>query len=143
MNIPHSEKRLVGYKPKKGDVEAKFNPAILREHIFGAHVAKYLKKIKAKAPEHDKCLFSKYAANGIEADKLEKLIKSVHEKIRADPEMKDPRSRKEKEADRKEKYGKIPAKFPHRPKMSLADRRNRYRQKLAAILAKSAKKDEE
>ncbi|KAJ4458739.1 putative 60S ribosomal protein L5 [Paratrimastix pyriformis] len=142
LNVPHNEKRLVGYKPKKGDQEAKFNPAILREHIFGVHVAKYMKKRAADKAESDKIHFAKYAAAKIDADKLEKLIKSVHEKIRANPDAKDTRPRKEKEAERKAKFGAMKAKFPRKAALTLLERKNRFRQKLAAILAKAAAQSE-
>lgn len=147
LNVPHNEKRLVGYKAKKGEQEAKFNPAVLREHIFGAHVAKYMKKRAAdrkdpKFVEADKTLFTKYAKAEITADKLEKLIKSVHEKIRANPAPKDARPRAEKEAERKAKFGAQAPKYTKKAALTLAERRSRFKQKLAAILSKAAAGDE-
>jgi len=140
LNVPHNEKRLVGYKAKKGEQEAKFNPAVLKEHIFGAHVAKYMKKKKdpkAVASESDKVHFAVYAKHGIEADKLEKTIKACHDKIRKDPAPKDPRPRAVKEEERKAKFGGIKNKFPRKQPLTLAERKDRFKQKLASLLNKA------
>ncbi len=81
LDIPHSEKRFPGY-----DREAKeYDADLHKERIFGGHVGEYMQYLEeednAKYQEH----FAKFIENDIEADNLEELYESVHEKIREDP----------------------------------------------------------
>merc|ERR1712048_1502739 len=61
LDIPHSEKRFPGY-----DAESKsLNAEVLRDHIFGKHVAGYIK-------------------SGVSADGVEAMYTKAHKAIRAD-----------------------------------------------------------
>jgi len=127
LNIPHNDKRLVGYNAKTKKLDA----AALRDHIFGIHVAKYMKQLQKEEPEEYKRHFSRYIANEVTADKLEAMYKAAHEQIRKDPRFKPT----VKKVPPPEKRGHIIPKA-HLPKWPLKLRQQRFRQKLAAIKAK-------
>lgn len=64
LNIPHSTKRFPGY-----DAEAKsFNADVHRQHIFGLHVAEYMRSLEDEDAEAFKRQFSQYIKLGINAD---------------------------------------------------------------------------
>jgi len=84
IDIPHSEKRFPGY-----DREAKeFNASVLRDHIFGKHVADYMRELMDEDEDAYKRQFSRYIKEGITADELEEIYKKAHAGIRADPSPK-------------------------------------------------------
>ncbi|XP_017474856.1 PREDICTED: 60S ribosomal protein L5 [Rhagoletis zephyria] len=81
LNIPHSVKRFPGYS-----AEAKsFNADVHRAHIFGQHVADYMRTLEENDEESFKRQFSRYIKLGIRADDLETIYKKAHQSIRADP----------------------------------------------------------
>lgn len=66
LNIPHSTKRFPGY-----DGEGKtFNAEVHRSHIFGQHVADYMRSLEEDDPEAFKRQFSQYIKLGIVADQV-------------------------------------------------------------------------
>lgn len=66
LNIPHSTKRFPGY-----DAESKtFNAEVHRAHIFGQHVADYMRSLEDEDPEGFKRQFSQYIKLGIVADQV-------------------------------------------------------------------------
>eukprot|EP01114_Cavostelium_apophysatum_P022934 TRINITY_DN846_c0_g1_i1.p2 TRINITY_DN846_c0_g1~~TRINITY_DN846_c0_g1_i1.p2 ORF type:complete len:296 (-),score=118.84 TRINITY_DN846_c0_g1_i1:39-926(-) len=81
LDVPHSEKRFVGYD----DESKKLNADVLRKHIFGVHVADYMKKIAEDDKAAYEKLFSRYIKAGIKADGIEAAWKKVHAAIRANP----------------------------------------------------------
>jgi len=115
LQIPHSEKRFVGY-----DEEGKkLNAEILRKHIFGGHVADYMKHLKEEDQSKFEKQFGQYIKSGIKPDDLEKTWVKVHAAIRKDPTAK---------LTPKKPKG---TKRYHKQKLSLAQRRDRVRQKIA------------
>ncbi|KAJ8919066.1 hypothetical protein NQ315_016973 [Exocentrus adspersus] len=122
LNIPHSTKRFPGY-----DNESKsFNAEVHRSHIFGNHVADYMRTLEEEDPEAFKRQFSQYIKLGINADQIETLYKNAHAAIRANPE---PQKKEEKAAPAKPKRRL-------RKKLTLAERKNRVAQKKKSFLAK-------
>lgn len=118
LAVPHSDSRFVGFKKE----EKKLDAEVLRKHIFGAHVADYMKTLQAENPDHYAKQFSQYVANKIQPDQIEALYKKVHAAIRANP------------AGSKTTF-KLPKDWKHgktRTAMSLAQRKNRVQQKIAA-----------
>jgi large subunit ribosomal protein L5e len=114
IDIPHSDRRFVGY-----DEEAKtLNAEVLRKHIFGGHVADYMKKLQEEDPTKYESHFSQYIKAGIKPDGVEAAWAKAHKAIRADPSF--------KKSDRviKPTVKKTP--------LSLAQRKDRIKQKLAA-----------
>merc|ERR1719277_729437 len=74
LDIPHSEKRYVGYDTESKNLDEDF----LRKYIFGGHVGEYMDSMKEEDPE-------KFAKEGVTSDKLEGIYKKVHAAIRAKP----------------------------------------------------------
>lgn len=64
LNIPHSVKRFPGYS---ADSKA-FNAEVHRSHIFGQHVADYMRTLEEEDNEGFKRQFSRYISLGIRAD---------------------------------------------------------------------------
>lgn len=131
--IPHSTKRFPGY-----DSEAKeFNAEVHRKHIFGQHVADYMRSLSEEDPDAYKKQFSQYIKNGINAESLEDVYKKAHEAIRADPShvpvKKDKPAKAEGEKAKQQKRW-------NRKKLSLKERKARIAQKKKAIL-KQVKKE--
>lgn len=73
LNIPHSVKRFPGYSAETKS----FNAEIHRAHIFGQHVADYMKVLEEEDSEAFKRQFSKYIALGIRADDVSVAAKWV------------------------------------------------------------------
>eukprot|EP00879_Flechtneria_rotunda_P000078 GHRR01000121.1.p1 GENE.GHRR01000121.1~~GHRR01000121.1.p1 ORF type:complete len:294 (+),score=111.51 GHRR01000121.1:133-1014(+) len=89
LDIPHNEKRFVGWTKEDG-LEAE----VLKKYIYGGHVAEYMEEMEEEDPEKYNRHFSKYIDADVGADDLEDLYKSVHEAIRANPlTEKKPRSK--------------------------------------------------
>jgi large subunit ribosomal protein L5e len=128
LHIPHSTSRFPGYsageKKKKG---GEYNAELHRKYIFGGHVADYMRSLEGDDPEAYQAHFSKFIEAGIKADGLESLYKKVHAAIRKDPSAK-PTEKKKPSAPKK--WQRIP--------LSLAQRKDRVRQKKAT----AAKSDE-
>jgi len=123
LDVPHSESRYVGYNSE----ESKLDTDALRKRLFGTHVSDYMKHLKEENPDKYKKHFSKYLKAGIKPEDLEGLWTKVHAAIRADPSLK-----------KKETKGEV-KKYPSRKmvKRSLAQRKDRVRQKLAARAKKA------
>jgi large subunit ribosomal protein L5e len=56
-----------------------------RERIFGGHVGEYMEYLEEEDNTKYQAQFAGYLENEVEADGLEELYESVHEKIREDP----------------------------------------------------------
>lgn len=66
LNIPHSVKRFPGYS-----IEGKsFNADVHRAHIFGQHVADYMRTLEEENPDSYQRQFSRYIKLGIRADNV-------------------------------------------------------------------------
>jgi len=123
LDIPHSEKRFVGY-----DDEGKaLNAEVLRKHIFAGHVAEYMKKLHGEDPTKYEKHFSQYIKAGIKPDGLEAAWSKAHQSIRADPSFK--------------KSDKVLKPRPKRIPLSLAQRRDKVKQKLTAKARKQGATD--
>lgn len=66
LDIPHSEKRFPGYDAE----EKSFNAQVHRDHIFGKHVADYMKALKEEDEDAFKRQFSLYIKNGVNAESV-------------------------------------------------------------------------
>jgi len=94
LDIPHSEKRFPGY-----DSEGKeLNADVHRQHIFGLHVAEYMKSLQEEDEEQFKKHFSRFIKNGVTADSMEGMYKKAHAAIRADPS---PKAKVDKKIEKK------------------------------------------
>jgi len=124
LDIPHSMKRFPGY-----DSESKeFNAEVHRKHIFGQHVADYMRQLVEEDEDAYKRQFSQYIKNGVEADAIEGMYQKAHAAIRADPVAK-PAAKRD-----------VTPKRYNRKKMSRQQRKDRVAQKQKAFLR--SKEDE-
>lgn len=92
INIPHSVKRFPGYSAENKS----YDPEVHRKHIFGGHVADYMRCLLEKDEEAYQKQFSKYIKSGLVADDLEGMYTKAHASIRADPLKKAPAKDKSK-----------------------------------------------
>jgi len=81
LDIPHSNKRFPGYDRATKEYDADMH----RERIFGGHVNEYMEYLEEEDNQKYQEHFSAYISNDVEAEGLEELLESVHEKIREDP----------------------------------------------------------
>jgi large subunit ribosomal protein L5e len=72
LDIPHNEKRFVGYA--KGDG---LDPEILSKYIYGGHVAEYMENMADEEPEKYRSHFSQFIAAGIDSESMEDTYKAV------------------------------------------------------------------
>lgn len=84
IDIPHSEKRFPGYDSE----EKVFTAEVHRKHIFGIHVADYMKHLQEEDEDAFKKQFSRFIKNGVTADNMEAMYTKAHAAIRKDPEVK-------------------------------------------------------
>lgn len=122
IDVPHSTKRFPGY-----DSESKeFNAEVHRNHIFGQHVAQYMRTLQEEDEEAYKRQFSRYIKEGVSADNIEEIYKKAHAAIRANPDrVKKP---EKKDAPKPKRYNK--------KKLTLAARKNKIALKKKAVIAK-------
>lgn len=119
IDIPHSEKRFPGYDSE----EKEFSAEVHRNHIFGQHVANYMKQLKDEDEDAYKKQFSGYIKQGIVSEQLEKMYANAHAAIRKDPERK-PAAQK-----------KVQKKRWTAKKLTLAERKENVRKAKAEFLA--------
>jgi len=118
LNVPHSDKRFFGYNSETKKLDA----GALRKTIFGGHIADYMRKLADENPTKYQRQFSRYHKARVAPDALEGIYKKVHAAIRADPAPK----KSEKKAP--ESHFKTKG----RRKLTLADRKNRVKQRIEA-----------
>jgi len=121
IDVPHSESRFVGYSKE----DKKLDAATLRKYIFGGHIADYMNHLASESPDKYKKLFSRYVKDGIKGTDLENLYKKAHAAIRADPSAK-------KVSKPAAAAGAKPRRKTLRSKLSLEQRKDKIRQKIAA-----------
>ncbi|XP_028108769.1 60S ribosomal protein L5-like isoform X1 [Camellia sinensis] len=97
LDIPHSDKRFSGFSKDSKQLDAEVH----RKHIYGGHVAAYMKILMEDEPEKYQSHFVEYIKRGIEPDGIEELHKKVHAAIRRDPTQ----MKSEKEPHKQHKRG--------------------------------------
>jgi len=125
IDVPHSETRFAGYSKE----DKKLDAATLRKYIYGGHVADYMTRLASDEPEKYSKLFSQYVKAGVKGEDLEGMYKKAHAAIRADPTH---------QKSTKPKPAKQVRHKSRRAKMSLAQRKDRVRQKIEAHKKKKA-----
>lgn len=73
LDIPHNEKRLVGYDRSS----KKFDAEVMKKYIFGGHVAEYMEEMEEEEPEKYTRHFSKFHEMDIGGGELEDLFTEV------------------------------------------------------------------
>uniref|UniRef100_I3NA96 Large ribosomal subunit protein uL18 n=1 Tax=Ictidomys tridecemlineatus TaxID=43179 RepID=I3NA96_ICTTR len=111
-------KRFPGY-----DSESKeFNAEVHRKHIMGQNVADYMRYLMEEDEDAYKKQFSQYIKNNVTPDMMEEMYKKAHSAIRENPVY----EKKPKREVKKKRW--------NRPKMSLAQKKDRVAQKKASFL---------
>ncbi|PJF18798.1 60S ribosomal protein L5 [Paramicrosporidium saccamoebae] len=123
LNLPHSDKRFPGFNSETDAAD----PEVMRKHIFGGHVADYMRQLKEDDSERYQKQFSRYIKAGLTADSLESMYEKAHESIRKNPVA----AKKEKKAVTEHASLKF-----KKPRMNLKQRKDRVRQKMASFEAK-------
>lgn len=86
LHIPHTNKKFPGYKaPEEKGQDAEYDAEAHKERIFGSHVKEYMEAMAEEDPNKYEAHFSKFIENDIDADKIEEMYETAHEKIREDP----------------------------------------------------------
>lgn len=119
LDIPHSEKRFPGYDRDAKEYDADMH----RERIFGGHVGEYMEYLEEEDNQKYQEHFKAYIDAEVEADGLEELYESVHEKIREDPS---PSEKKDFSPDKS---------FKRKSKLSNDERKARVQAKKDAKIA--------
>merc|ERR1719171_1356214 len=144
LHVPHSTKNFPGYKaPEEKGADPEYDAEAHKERIFGGHVKEYMEMLAEEDPTKYEAHFSKFVENDLDADKLEDMYSEAHGKIREDPEYK-PAEKKGITWTRKgnEVTSSDGKDVKRSVKLSLKQRREKVRQKIAAAQAKMMEDDE-
>jgi len=144
LHVPHSAKNFPGFKPseEKG-TDPEYDAEAHKDRIFGGHVKEYMEMLQEEDPTKYEAHFAKFVSNGIDADGLEAAYGAAHKKIRENPDYEPKKKKgitwehkgnKAKSSDGKEVVRSV--------KLSLKQRREKVRQKIAAAQAKMAEDEE-
>jgi len=141
LHVPHSAKNFPGYKaPDEKGAEPEYDAEVHKDRIFGKHVQEYMEMLEEEDPEKYAAHFSHFIKAGIGPDGLEDMYKNAHEKIKADPTY-EPKPKKTVENTRKGKMITTGGgnKYQRNVKLTLKQRREKVRQKIATAQAKALK----
>jgi len=145
LHVPHSAKNFPGFKPaeEKG-ADPEYDAEAHKERIFGGHVKEYMEMLQEEDPTKYEAHFAKFVSNDIDADKLEDMYGDAHKKIRENPTF-EPVTKKGITWSRKgNKVTGSDGKAVNRSvKLSLKQRREKVRQRIAAAQAKMAAEDDD
>jgi len=138
LHIPHSTKNFPGFKPpeEKGQ-EGEYDAEAHKDRIFGNHVKEYMEMLQEEDPTKYEAHFSKFIAEGIDAEKMEDMYTEAHEKIREDPTG-EPAEKKGITYERDDDTVKASDGTEHvrSNKITLTQRREKVAAKIAAAQAK-------
>jgi large subunit ribosomal protein L5e len=121
LDIPHSEKRFPGYSRD----DKSFDAEVLRDRIYGQHVADHMRELEEDDPEMLAKHYAEYQKAGIGADDIEDIFTKVFENIREDPS---PAPKSSYQPDKK---------YKKQGKRSLQQRKGRVAQKKAYAASKA------
>ncbi|KAG9510399.1 Glutaryl-CoA dehydrogenase, mitochondrial, partial [Fragariocoptes setiger] len=124
IDVPHSVKRFPGYDSESKEFSAEEH----RNHIFGTHVANYMRTLQEEDEEVFKKQFARYIKLGLTADTLEEMYRKAHAAIRANPDPEKLEKKKESTAKKPKRYNK--------KKLTLAARKNKVVLRKKAVIAK-------
>jgi large subunit ribosomal protein L5e len=118
LDIPHSDKRMIGYDPEA----KKFDADMMRGYIYGEPISEYIEYLEEEDPDKLKAQFKSYIEEEIAGDDIEDMYSDAHEKIRENPIIpKKPRAKTGKSFNQ--------------PKLSWETRKANLKAKLAELLA--------
>jgi len=144
LHVPHSARNFPGFKPseEKG-TDPEYDAEAHKDRIFGGHVKEYMEMLQEEDPTKYEAHFAKFVSNNIDADKMEEMYGAAHKKIRENPDFAVAKKKgitwERKGNHAKSSDGKDVVRST---KLSLKQRREKVRQKIAAAQAKMAEDDE-
>lgn len=118
--IPHNERRFPGFDPESKELDAD----VLRNYIFGGHVAEFMEALEEEDDERFKKHFSSYLEDDIGSEDMEELYEKAYEAIREDPEFHPSEKNKDWAAESK-KYKQV--------RLSYDQRKAKIQDKIAAL----------
>jgi len=145
LHVPHSAKNFPGFKPaeEKG-ADPEYDAEAHKERIFGGHVKEYMEMLQEEDPTKYEAHFAKFVSNDIDADKLEDMYGDAHKKIRENPTFEPAKKKGITWARKGNKVTGSDGKAVNRSvKLSLKQRREKVRQRIAAAQAKMAAEDDD
>jgi len=145
LHVPHSAKNFPGFKPaeEKG-ADPEYDAEAHKERIFGGHVKEYMEMLQEEDPTKYEAHFAKFVSNDIDADKLEDMYGDAHKKIRENPTFEPVTKKGITWARKGNKVTGSDGKSVNRSvKLSLKQRREKVRQRIAAAQAKMAAEDDD
>jgi len=122
LNIPHNEKRYVGYDKDSKELDTE----MFQKYLTGGHVAEYMQEMRDEEPEKYEAHFAKYLAEDQDPDELEELYPTVHEAIREDPSF----EKKERETPSEKKRWKM-------QKLTYEEKKANLKERLLALRSAS------
>jgi len=125
IEIPHSPSRFVGYNKEEKALKAD----VLRKHIFGGHVADYMKHLRDENNTKYTRHFGDYIKANLKPEDLEKKWVAVHKAIRDSPA---PKKSTKTKPEKQKRF--------RRAKMTLPEKKNRIKQKIALNERRAATK---
>eukprot|EP01110_Echinostelium_bisporum_P000978 TRINITY_DN12388_c0_g1_i1.p1 TRINITY_DN12388_c0_g1~~TRINITY_DN12388_c0_g1_i1.p1 ORF type:complete len:296 (-),score=168.57 TRINITY_DN12388_c0_g1_i1:77-964(-) len=125
LNIPHSVSRFVGYDTEGKKLDAE----VLRNYIFGGHVADYMREMEEEDPGTYEKHFSNFISSKLDADNLEEMYANAHKKIRANPDAVKKAAKKTATAGQRKKFSQTP--------LTARAKKHRAQEKKASILKKN------
>mmetsp|Transcript_77197 Transcript_77197/g.133884 ORF Transcript_77197/g.133884 Transcript_77197/m.133884 type:complete len:317 (+) Transcript_77197:81-1031(+) len=145
LHVPHSAKNFPGFKPaeEKGQ-DPEYDAEAHKERIFGGHVKEYMEMLQEEDPTKYEAHFAKFIENDIDAEKLEEMYSEAHDKIKEEPDF-EPSEKKDVTWERKGNAvkGSDGTEVSRSIKLSLKQRREKVRQKIAAAQAKMMADDDD
>jgi large subunit ribosomal protein L5e len=144
LHVPHSTKNFPGFKPsdEKG-AEGEYDAETHKDRIFGTHVKEYMEMLQEEDPTKYEAHFSKFIAEGIDADGMTEMYEEGHKKIRESPAHA-PADKDKITHTRKGNaiHASDGTETVRSAKLSLKQRREKVQAKIAAAQAKMMAADE-
>jgi len=144
LHVPHSTKNFPGFKAGEGKADDEYDAEAHKDKIFGGNVKEYMEMLAEEDPTKYEVHFSKYIADGKDADGLEDMYADAHKKIRADP---GPKPAKDKKITHTRTGNNVKASdgtdTVRSVKLSLKQRRLKVAAKIAAAQAKMMADDDD
>merc|ERR550514_181684 len=138
LHVPHNQKKFPGYEaPEDKGGEPKYDAEAHKDKIFGCHVKEYMEMMQEEDPTKYEAHFSKYIAEGIDAEKVEEMYTEAHEKIRKEPIMAKKEGKKTTWTRKGNKVTSSDKKEVNRSvKLTMRQRKAKVAQKIAAAQSK-------
>jgi len=138
LHVPHNTKNFPGYKPaeEKG-ADPEYDAEAHKDRILGNHVKEYMEMMQEEDPTKYEAHFAKFIAADIDAEKMEEMYTEAHGKIRENSEF-EPAEKKGITWERagNEVTPSTGSAVTRSVKLSLKQRREKVRVKIAAAQAK-------